>query len=424
MRKEIYKIGVGILSVMMFAACGSESADNGGGVSPDRSVLMRFGALSDTMKILNHRPTNAGTKSRFAETRAATQYYANKKTGIPAGQAMGVFGYQYPYGQDWAVTDTANFMYNRRMVSGGRNAYGHTTFSYSPLAYWPQENTYRLAFFAYYPYEATPTTAGSSTTASTTGIVPTVAPGTGMGTFAFTTQDKSSEQVDFMMSDLRTNLTHATNLSGSASSDTVSLPMHHLLSQVAFHVDTSTVPLGYTSFHVKSITMRHVAKRGTMRPTYSSGATSFAWTLEPATDNDSVTVDNIEDDATEAVPCCLLLLPQDNSAISLRVEVTAVPVGGEHAIVGNATMLMSGTGVSGNWQRGQAYYYTLRLKELTKENRLYIYITPGAPDDPDQSEDYTGGSAIEWGGTWNGGDIDAAKPAVRPAVPSRVSPAI
>ncbi len=414
MRKEIYKIGVGILSVMMFAACGNESADNGGGVSPDRSVLMRFGALSDTLKTFG-RATKAEAKTGFAKTRAAEWCYATKQTGIPTGQALGVFGYQYPYGQDWAVTDTANFMYNRRMVSEGLNAYGHTIFSYSPLAYWPQENTYRLAFFAYYPYEATPTTAGSSTTVSTTGIVPTVAPGTGMGTFAFTTQDKSSEQVDFMMSDLRTNLTHATNLSGSAASDTVSLPMHHLLAQVVFNIDTKTLPTGYSAFHVSSISLRKVAKAGTLTPSYdkATGTTSYAWDVKPATDNDSVQVDNITDDATSEIPCRLLLLPQNNSDVSLRVEVLATPVGKDSPIVGYAIITMSGTQAAGTWKIGTAYYYTLKLKDLTKENRLYIYITPGAPDDPDQSEDYTGGSAIEWGGTWNGGDIDAAKPAVR-----------
>lgn len=399
---------------MMFAACGSESADNGGGVSPDRSVLMRFGALSDTLKTLG-RATKADAKTGSAKTRAAEWCYATKQTGIPTGQALGVFGYQYPYGQDWAVTDTANFMYNRRMVSEGLNAYGHTIFSYSPLAYWPQENTYHLAFFAYYPYEATPTTAGGSTTVSTTGIVPTVAPGTGMGTFAFTTQDKSSKQVDFMMSDLRTNLTHATNLSGSAASDTVSLPMHHLLAQVVFNIDTKTLPTGYSAFHVSSISLRKVAKAGTLKPSYdkATGTTSYAWDVTPATDNDSVQVDNITDDATSEIPCRLLLLPQNNNDVSLRVEVQATPVGKDSPIVGYAIITMSGTQAAGTWKRGTAYYYTLKLKDLTKENRLYIYITPGAPDDPDQSEDYTGGAAIEWGGTWNGGDIDAAKPAVR-----------
>ncbi|MDD5821144.1 MAG: fimbrillin family protein [Prevotella sp.] len=383
MKVALTKILLGLFALSALAGCSSED----GGAGADVPAPIAFGATEVSLG-----------------SRASTAYYSTAETGIPLAQSMGVFGYQYPATEDWAASDTANFMYNRRMVSKGKNDYGHTEFYYSPLSFWPQADTYRLAFFAYYPY---------SSSSSDTGIVPTVKPGTGMGSFAFTTKDKSSEQVDFMMSDLRSNLVYAASSAAVSGSDTVSFALHHMLSQVAFHVDTKTVPLGYTSFHVKSITMRRVAKRGTLRPAYTSAdGTSFAWAVEPATDNDSVTVDGVVNDATEAVPCRLLLLPQDNSAISLRVEVAAVPVGGEQAIVGNATMLMSGTGVSGVWQRGRAYYYTLRLKELTKENKLYIYITPGAPDDPDQDEDYTGGTAIQWGGTWNGGDIDAAKPAI------------
>ena len=333
-------------------------------------------------------------------SRASSAYYSTAETGIPLSQAMGAFGYQYSATADWAASDTANFMYNRRMVSNGKNAYGHTEFYYSPLSFWPQADTYRLAFFAYYPY---------ASASSDTGIEPSVAPGTGMGTFAFTTKDNSSEQVDFMMSDLKPNLTYVSSTT-TASGDTVSFRMHHMLSQVVFHVDTASVPLGYTSFNVRSIIMRHVAKSGTLTPSYTSDkGTSFSWVVDAATDNDSLTVDGIQKNSTEDVPCRLLLLPQNNRDISLRVEVEAIPVGSQRPIVGYATMLMSGTTAAGIWKQGLTYYYTLRLKELTKENKLYIYITPGAPDDPDQDDDYTGGTAIQWGGTWNGGDIDAAK---------------
>lgn len=336
-------------------------------------------------------------------SRASSAYYSTAETGIPLSQPMGVFGYQYSATADWAASDTANFMYNRRMVSNGKNAYGHTEFYYSPLSFWPQADTYRLAFFAYYPY---------ASASSDTGIEPSVAPGTGMGTFAFTTKDNSSEQVDFMMSDLKPNLTYVSS-STTASGDTVSFRMHHMLSQVVFHVDTASVPLGYTSFSVKSIIMRHVAKKGTLTPTYTADkVTTFEWSVDAATDNDSLTVDGIQKNSTEDVPCRLLLLPQNNRDISLRVEVEAIPVGSQRPIVGYATMLMSGTTAAGIWKQGLTYYYTLRLKELTKENKLYIYITSGAPDDPDQDDDYTGGTAIQWGGTWNGGDIDAAKKAI------------
>ena len=372
----------GLLTVGALAGCSSD--DNGADV--DVPAPIAFGATEVSLG-----------------SRASSAYYSTAETGIPLSQPMGVFGYQYPATADWAASDTANFMYNRRMVSKGKNASGHTEFYYSPLSYWPQADTYRLAFFAYYPF---------ASASSDTGIEPSVAPGTGMGTFAFTTKENSSEQVDFMMSDLKPNLTYVSSTT-TASGDTVSFRMHHMLSQVVFHVDTASVPLGYTSFSVKSIIMRNVAKRGTLKPTYTADkVTTFEWTVDAATDNDSLTVDGIQKNSTEDVPCRLLLLPQKNHDISLRVEVEAIPVGSQRPIVGYATMLMSGTTAAGIWKQGLTYYYTLRLKELTKENKLYIYITPGAPDDPDQDDDYTGGTAIQWGGTWNGGDIDAAKKAI------------
>ncbi len=381
MRNAMTKIFSGLLVLLALAGCSSEDK----GTEPDVVAPIDFGATAETLA-----------------TRASSTYYATESTGIPLGQPMGVFGYQYAAKKDWAVSDTANFMYNRRMVSKGRNDDGHTEFYYSPLSFWPQADTYRLAFFAYYPF---------ASASSDTGIVPTVAPGTGMGTFAFTTKDKSSEQVDFMMSDLKPNLTYVSSTT-TASGDTVSFRMHHMLSQVVFHVDTVSVPSGYTSFSVKSIVMHNVAKKGTLTPTYTADmGTTFEWSVDAATDNDSLTVDGIQKNSTEDVPCRLLLLPQNNYDISLRVEVEAIPVGSQHPIVGYATMLMSGTTAAGSWKQGISYYYTLRLKELTKENKLYIYITSGAPDDPDQDDDYTGGTAIQWGGTWNGGDIDAAKKA-------------
>ncbi len=381
MKVALTKILLGLFALSALAGCSSED----GGAGADVPAPIAFGATEVSLG-----------------SRASSAYYSTAETGMPLAQSMGVFGYQYPAKEDWAVSDTANFMYNRRMESKGKNDYGHTEFYYSPLSFWPQADTYRLAFFAYYPF---------ASASSDTGIVPTVAPGTGMGTFAFTTKDKSSEQVDFMMSDLKPNLTYVSSTT-TASGDTVSFRMHHMLSQVVFHVDTASVPSGYTSFQVKSIVMHNVAKRGTLKPTYTADkVTTFEWNVDAATDDDSLTVDGIQDQATEEIPCRLLLLPQKNHDISLRVEVEAIPVGSQRPIVGYATILMSGTTAAGIWKQGLTYYYTLRLKELTKENKLYIYITSGAPDDPDQDDDYTGGTAIQWGGTWNVGPIDAAKKA-------------
>lgn len=125
MRDALTKIFLGLLVLLALASCSSEDK----GTEPDVVAPIDFGATEENLS-----------------TRASSTYYATASTGIPLAQSMGVFGYQYPAKEDWAEADTANFMYNRRMVSKGRNDDGHTEFYYSPLSFWPQADTYRLAF--------------------------------------------------------------------------------------------------------------------------------------------------------------------------------------------------------------------------------------------------------------------------------------
>lgn len=62
------------------------------------------------------------------------------------GQKIGVFGFYLPNGT--TTIGEPNFMYNQEMSFNG------TDWEYSPIKYWPNNQGDKLAFWAYYPFNA------------------------------------------------------------------------------------------------------------------------------------------------------------------------------------------------------------------------------------------------------------------------------
>ena len=69
-----------------------------------------------------------------------------------AGDKIGVFGYYLPNGTSLSADSEPDFMNNQEMTFNG------STWDYSPLKYWPNNNGDKLAFWAYYPYGMSNTT--------------------------------------------------------------------------------------------------------------------------------------------------------------------------------------------------------------------------------------------------------------------------
>ncbi len=145
------------------------------------------------------------------------------KTTLPAGTHFGVFAY-YTKTSNWNSvknsTAVPNFMYNQDVAFDG------TSYTYSPLKYWPNNTNDKITFWAYSPYSAEPVLYKTNSTTvfnNATKNIPDI---------RFTVTDG---QTDFMISEVATNKTRP------ATNAPVVLTFKHTLSKLSFYakkVDT------------------------------------------------------------------------------------------------------------------------------------------------------------------------------------------
>ncbi len=191
---------------------------------------------------------------------------------IPYGKSIGVYAY-YHDNSTWATdpTQTADFMFNQQAMNTGLDV----PFTYAPLKYWPNEEADKLSFIAYYPYSD-----------GTMGITPNLTQeGTGLPTFNFAVKDKVKQQVDFMVSDLITDLPKSRDTGSNGSfndltvTDRVRFLFKHATAKIEFRVrvdEAARKDLAY--FTLKGITLTNIYNEGRLTPTYSAvDGTALTW---------------------------------------------------------------------------------------------------------------------------------------------------
>ena len=152
-------------ALALLASCSSES-DQLSGITPDAQPS----ALA---------PISFGTYfSNSTVTRAGTPGAINTTDALKASAGFGVFAY-YTQDKDYDATgenQTPNWMYNQQVKWDGTSAW-----TYSPLKYWPNDNTTaddkgatgttssKVSFFAYAPFAGDPAT-GAVAAGETSGI--------------------------------------------------------------------------------------------------------------------------------------------------------------------------------------------------------------------------------------------------------------
>ena len=152
-------------ALALLASCSSES-DQLSGVTPDAQPS----ALA---------PISFGTYfSNSTVTRAGTPGAINTTDALKASAGFGVFAY-YTQDKDYDAegeSQTPNWMYNQQVKWDGTSAW-----TYSPLKYWPNDNTTaddkgatgttssKVSFFAYAPFAGDPAT-GAVAAGETSGI--------------------------------------------------------------------------------------------------------------------------------------------------------------------------------------------------------------------------------------------------------------
>lgn len=131
--------------------------------------------------------------------------------------SMGIFAY-YTGNHDWSTSNTPNFMYNQPVTRSNNTS----SWTYSPVKYWPNNPDDKITFFAYAPYVN-----------ETSGSNPSFRPVTDAGypTLDYTVPAKDNDQTDLLVSiPPLTNLTYGTN------SGKVSFTMGHALTRVSVYV--------------------------------------------------------------------------------------------------------------------------------------------------------------------------------------------
>lgn len=118
-------------------------------------------------------------------TRASSVYADGS---IPSGNKIGVFAYEQGTA-DWSsTTHEPNLMYNQWMQVGNGGS-----LSYFPLHFWPNDESKKLSFVAYYPYSETHS-AQNGVLIDQTNIRK------GSAKIEFRQLEKASEQTDFLIS--------------------------------------------------------------------------------------------------------------------------------------------------------------------------------------------------------------------------------
>jgi hypothetical protein len=220
--------------------------------------------LSSCSKNSVSEDTSAGNAIGFGTySNKATKADGTLITGnaLGSGAKFGVWGY-LTLSANWSTGSSVGFMKNQEVDFDG------SKYDYNPKRYWPKdEANNKLSFYAYYPFNGT-------------GITPTVT--TGLGSYTFTVQHESKNQIDFMVSNLAKNLTYtnAGNAStatdpgtGSGTPGLVKLAFHHMLTQV--NVKLATTADKDTKVSITSITFKGIKNSGTL-------------TVKPNTANDDM----------------------------------------------------------------------------------------------------------------------------------------
>lgn len=145
---------------------------------------------------------------RDAQTRAHSIENVAK---LAEDEGFGVYAYYTDEGE-FNSTSTPNFMKNQQVTSSDNG----TTWTYTPVKYWPNEKTDKLSFFAYAPWVSAPKVAAS-----------------GDPVLTFTVPEDVTDHTDLLVADASA----LKNLTKQTTTGNVQFKFKHALSRVGFKVE-------------------------------------------------------------------------------------------------------------------------------------------------------------------------------------------
>lgn len=199
--------------------------------------------------------------------------------------SMGVFAY-FTHGNFDEATSTPNFMHNQLVEKKSG------TWQYTPVKYWPNNNTDKISFFAYAPHNAT-------------GVTQSNATDKGYPILTYTVPQAEASQIDLLASVPIID----------QNKGNVNFKMQHVLTKVVFYVKSNDDTTGkkVTTFSVKG------AKGGmlTYHAPINNDDKGFEWSYPSSviveTFTATATALSVPDKSTakEAVLSTYFLLPKD-----------------------------------------------------------------------------------------------------------------
>ncbi len=314
------------------------------------------------------------------------------KGAIPDSGSIGIYAY-YHDDSNWAADAAANRITPNFMCNQEANfSLKYNAFFYSPLKYWPNEESDKLSFIAYYPYTNPDILDSPEKPESTdsTGLTPLLTNSSkGLPTFNFTVKDNADYQTDLLVSELKVNMPQSRDTEGAPGTpfnnlsinDKVKFMMHHALAKVEFRiVADSAIRKDIARFRINSLAITNIYKNGLLTTAYDAlEGTSYTWSGQT---NRHGTNPAYNYPCTTYVP--YLLMPQTlraDAMLSLDYEITLKSDGTTYHYVGTTpvadqdytyrntasiqlnTMKLTGSGDAlTEWLPNHHYIYTIRLR--------------------------------------------------------------
>lgn len=275
---------------------------------------------------------------------------ASMDNDVLKNEGFGVLAY-YTQNSAWtaaAATATPNFMHNQKISWSTANS----LWDYSPIKYWPNNTNDKVSFFAYAPFETSPTNG------ATKGIKLPTNTATGTPSIDFSINGSITNQVDLVYASAK-----------DKNREVVDFQFKHALSRIGFSAKTSS-DYGDTKIKVTSLSIK-----GKVYPsatfTFDNLSNDGSWgsyatpvaagiTYAPNIIELSTTAQQINNDDQY-----IMIIPQEfEGANKITIETT-------YTIDGVLPGIISEQEIDFNFEQGKAYNITLNISlsqiEITVE---------------------------------------------------------
>lgn len=265
-------------------------------------------------------PSGNGTPISFSTTGVArTKATGSGELTTANLTSMGVFA-SYTGSSDWATSNTCNFMHNQEVGKSG------SSWTYTPVKYWPNTEGEKVSFFAYAPYSG-----------NVTGLTLSGNAATGYPVLDYTVPVAEADQTDLLVA---TPLLNRTRSGGNPS-----FTMKHVLTCVLFKVKCTD------AIKITALKVSGCKKQG--RQTFTTSGSSWSG-ISGTQDVTATAGKDISANADAAQVAQFFLLPDGSAAKTVTVTYKESTSAAETKIVSLPTNLA--------WTQGKTIAYTLNIE--------------------------------------------------------------